>query len=252
MLHWGPKLGFRSFPQLKARMQDAELAFLLNGLSKHLAFLRTLLRFCERLARSQVDFLLLTFRGPWEGCSHTLAMGSLPRLVSIRQSSAQSLGTALRIAVHPEGNHTNWRQKTRSTIYTIRSHAVFPEEFYLTVYLKSLVSCMFCVLEDLLGIKHMYYSAIIVMQHDKKDRRGRNGMRPTSWGLLYLNGLCCQQQQWKMDDWTVTSSGNRLIDGLSDWRFLIHSSCMSAISLLQALLIHTHQAIKLSFTRMCN
>lgn len=91
-----------------------------------------------------------------------------------------------------------------------------------------------------LGYKaHLLVPAVIVMRHTKEVWRETNGMRLTSRGLLYLNGQCCQQQQWKMDDCTVTSSGNWLIDGLSNWRFLVHSSCMSPISLLSALLINT-------------
>lgn len=105
---------------------------------------------------------------------------------------------------------------------------------------KTLYHVFLCALEDFGYKKHLLVPAVIVMQHTKEVWRERNGMRLTSWGLLYLNGWCCQQQQWKMDDCTVTSSGNRLIDGLSNWGFLIHSSCTSPISHLSALSISTY------------
>lgn len=114
---------------------------------------------------------------------------------------------------------------------------------------KKRVSCVFVCFRRSFGYKtHLLVPAVIVMRHTKQVWRETNGMRLTSWGLLYLNGQCCQQQQWKMDDCTVTSSGNRLIDGLSNWRFLMHSSCMSPISLLSALLINTHARQQLSST----
>lgn len=163
-------------------------------------------------------------------------MGSLRRLFSIRQSSVQSLGTALWIAAHPEEPALKKGRKPKDKrlddyLHTNMWHLQWVQMF-LGLQSGEITKrgiCLFlCILSvfRLTSVLNTFISFI--------SQKWRPPLRIEVWkqqnkltlsGLLCLNRQCCLERQKRrrsrMDDCTVTSSGNWLMDDLSTCRFLI-------------------------------